>query len=194
MNRQENILYRIFNIKLWGYGLFWSWNLIFLAFMFLGFAPNVLPDIVNDMSEDLIPLKYLMTAVLVTLIPLMAALLGLTLLRNSPRKLLILGYGVEGPLMIFLLVRIFVIRDATPVIDLLYVFALAGVLSLLWQILDKRIEQRSMIFDNLRILGLTLLLLVGIYAAVLIGFYVVPVLKEVPQFIVDAGRELPGVR
>ena len=23
----------------WAYGLFWSWNLIFLAFMCLGFAP-----------------------------------------------------------------------------------------------------------------------------------------------------------
>jgi len=68
MKKAKNILRRIFNIQIWGYGLFWSWNLIFLAFMFLGFAPNLLPDMIDSIRDDLIPLKYLVTAVLVTLI------------------------------------------------------------------------------------------------------------------------------
>lgn len=189
MNRVKNIFRRIFNIKIWGYGLFWSWNLIFLAFMFLGFAPNVLPDTIDAVREGLIPVKYLITTVLVTLIPLIAVLLGLTLLRRSPRKLLALGYGVEGPLMILLLVRIFAVRDATPAIDLLYLFALPGVFTLLWQILDRRIDERGVVLDLIRIAGLTLLFLMGIYAAVLIGFYVVPILKEVPGFFADVVRE-----
>jgi len=189
MKKAKNILRRIFNIQIWGYGLFWSWNLIFLAFMFLGFAPNLLPDMIDSIRDDLIPLKYLVTAVLVTLIPVIAVLLGLTRLRRSPGKLLSLGYGVEGPLMVLMLVRIFAVRDATPAIDLLYLFALPGVFTLLWQILDRHINERGLIFDLIRIVGLTLLFLAGIYAAVLIGFYVVPVLKEVPQFFVEAARE-----
>jgi len=189
MNRLKSIFRRIFNIKFWGYGLFWSWNLIFLAFMFLGFAPNVMPDMIDAIRDDLIPLRYLISAVLVTLIPVMAVLLGMTLLRRSPGKLLSLGYGVEGPLMVLLLVRIFAVRDATPVIDLLYLFALLGVFTLLWQILDKRINERGLVVDILRVVGLTLLFLLGIYAAVLIGFYVIPVLKEVPKFSADAARE-----
>jgi len=188
MNRVKRIFRRIFNIKFWGYGLFWSWNLIFLAFMFLGFAPNVVPEMIDAIREDLIPIKYLVTAVLVTLIPVMAVLLGLLRLRRSPGKLLALGYGVEGPLMVLLLVRIFAVRDSTPAIDLLYLFALLGVFTLLWQILDRRINERGSIFDIVRIVGLTLLFLVGIYAAVLIGFYVVPILKEVPQFLMGAAR------
>jgi len=189
MKKAKNILRRIFNIQIWGYGLFWSWNLIFLAFMFLGFAPNVLPDTIDSIRDDLIPFKYLVTAILVTLIPVMAVLLGLTRLRRSPEKLLSLGYGVEGPLMILLLVRIFAVRDGTPAIDLLYLFALPGVFTLLWQILDRHINERGLIFDIIRIVGLTLLFLAGIYAAVLIGFYVLPVLKEVPQFFADSARE-----
>ena len=102
MSQNMKFVRRILNINIWGYGLFWSWNLIFLAFMFLGFAPNVLPETINAIREDLIPIKYLVTAVLVTLIPLLAVLLGLSYLRKSPRKLLLLGYGVEGPLMVLL--------------------------------------------------------------------------------------------
>lgn len=189
MNRLKRISRRAFNIKIWGYGLFWSWNLIFLAFMFLGFAPNLLPEMIDSIRNDLIPIKYLVTAVLVTLIPLMAVIIGLTLLRRSPGKLLALGYGVEGPLMVLLLVRIFVVRDATPVIDLLFLVSLLGVFTLLWQLLDKRIDDRSLALDILRITGLTLLFLVGIYAAVLMAFYVVPLLKEIPQFFGYAARE-----
>ena len=87
MKKAKTILRRIFNIKIWGYGLFWSWNLIFLAFMFLGFAPNLLPEMIDSIRDDLIPIKYLVTAVLVTLIPVMAVLLGLTRSAPVPRKI-----------------------------------------------------------------------------------------------------------
>jgi len=190
MNGLKNFLRQFFSVKIWGYGLFWSWNLIFLAFMFLGFAPNLLPEMISDVREGLIPIRYLLTAVMLTLIPALAVFLGLTRLRRSPGKLLALGYGVEGPLMVLLLVRIFAVRDATPAIDLLYVFALPGVFTLLWQILDNKIDLRGLFFDILRITGLTLLFLMGIYAAVLIGFYVVPIIKEVPSLFADALGEL----
>ena len=57
MNRIRSFLSRFFNIDLWGYGLFWSWNLIFLAFMMLGFAPNVIPETVNAIRRGLIPIN-----------------------------------------------------------------------------------------------------------------------------------------
>ena len=189
MNRSNYYLKRIFDIRIWGYGLFWSWNLIFLAFMFLGFAPNVLPETLRSIQNDLIPLRYLASVILVTLIPLFAVLLGLTLLRRSPGKLLTLGYGVEGPLMVLLLVRIFAIRDATTAINLLYLCSAVGVFTLFWQLLDKRIDERGLIFDIVRVVGLTVLFLLGIYAGVLIAFYVIPLLKEIPQFFVDMARQ-----
>jgi len=189
MNRINHYLKRIFDIRIWGYGLFWSWNLIFLAFMFLGFAPNVLPETIEGIQNDLVPLRYLISIIVVTLIPLFAVLLGLTLLRRSPGKLLTLGYGVEGPLMVLLLVRIFAIRDSTPVIDLLFLFAVIGVFTLLWQLLDQHIDERGLIFDIVRVVGLTLLFMLGIYAAVLIAFYVIPLLKEIPQFFAEMASQ-----
>ncbi len=41
-------LRKLFDVRVWGYGLFWSWNLIFLAFMALGFAPQVLPSLIDS--------------------------------------------------------------------------------------------------------------------------------------------------
>ena len=48
MNNQTTpLLRKLLNPRVWAYALFWSWNIIFLAFMALGFAPNVLPEMIT---------------------------------------------------------------------------------------------------------------------------------------------------
>ena len=44
---------RLLNRRTWAYGLFWSWNVIFLAFALLGFAPQLLPDVIILDSREL---------------------------------------------------------------------------------------------------------------------------------------------
>ncbi|MCB0227472.1 MAG: hypothetical protein KDI02_27500, partial [Anaerolineae bacterium] len=56
---QPTFLRKIFNPRLWGYGLFWSWNLIFLAFVLLGFAPRLLPEMLQAVRADEIPTAFL---------------------------------------------------------------------------------------------------------------------------------------
>lgn len=158
----------------WAYGLFWSWNLIFLAFMFLGFAPQVLPEMITAVRTDVIPAAFLAYALIVTAIPAAAVIIGLTVLRRSPGRLLALGYGVEGPLMLMLAIRFFVVREATPAVTLLLAIAGLGMAFLLWQILDRNIDARGSLPAHLRAIGLTLLLLTGLYAGVWIAFYAVP--------------------
>ncbi|MFZ6031000.1 MAG: TIGR02921 family PEP-CTERM protein [Chloroflexota bacterium] len=186
----QTLLRGFVGVRFWGYGLFWSWNLIFLAFMLLGFAPNLLPEMFSAMRAGLIPAGYLLLGGLLTLIPVFAVLLGATWLRRSPGKLLALGYGIQGPVMLLLFVRLFIVRQANAAVLLLYGVALLGTATLLWQLLDRRIDGRGLPFDAVRSAGLTLLLLVGVYAALLIAFYAVPVMAALPQFFVDAGRDL----
>ena len=130
-------------MSLWGYGLFWSWNLIFLAFMALGFAPQVLPSLIDSVRISQSPPEFLLYAVVLTLIPLASVLLALTVLRREPGKLLVLGYGVEGPLMLILALRFFVVREATAAVTLMLVLASLGMATLLWQLLDRRINERG---------------------------------------------------
>src|SRR3990170_8138764 len=113
------------------FGLFWSWNLIFLAFMSFGFAPIVLPETFSAVRTGMIPASYLLYALVLALVPVMAVILGLTSLRRSPSRLFALGYVIEGPLMLLLAVRFFAIRQATPGITLLLGLALLGMAAFL---------------------------------------------------------------
>lgn len=160
------------------FGLFWSWNLIFLAFMVLGFAPRLLPEILYSVRSGLIPFIYLLDGAFLALIPILAVVLALTVLRQDPMRQFALGYVVEGPLMLLLAVRFFVIRQATPALTTLMVIAGLGMLGYLWYMLDAKNEQRGRWLNLLHLGGLTLMLLTSFYAALWIAFYALPALVE----------------
>ncbi len=182
---------KLANRRAWAYGLFWSWNIIFLAFMFLGFGPQILPEMITAVQTGTIPTSFLVYAVVLTAIPAVMVILGLTILRRSPGKLFTLGYGVEGPLMLLVGIRFFVVRDATPAITLLLTIAGLGMAAFLWQLIDRSIDARGSLLSHLRVIGLTLLLVAGLYTGIWIAFYAVPIAVEGGRFIADILRDLP---
>lgn len=159
----------------WASGLFWSWNLIFLAFMTLGFAPRILPDMILAVGTAAIPASFLLYALVLAAVPVAAIALGLTKLRRAPLRLFALGYVVEGPLMLTLAVRFFIIREATPGITALLAVASLGMGAFLWHVLDPEVERRGSFSGGLRLAGLTLMALTSLYAAVWIAFYALPI-------------------
>ncbi len=182
------LIHKLTNPRGWAYGLFWSWNIIFLAFMFLGFAPRLLPEMITAVRTDVVPEVFLVYAAVLTVIPAVAVILGLTILRRSPGRLLTFGYGVQGPLMLILATRFFVVREMTPAVTLLLLFAGLGLIALLWQILDENIEARGWLLTHLRVVGLTLVLLIGLYAAIWIAFYAVPLAFQAGDILSDLAR------
>jgi len=188
---------RLVSPRGWGYGLFWSWNIIFLAFMFLGFAPQVLPEVVTAVRGGVIPGQFLVYAVILTAIPAVAVVLGLTVLRREPGRLLTLGYGVEGPLMLLLVLRFFVVREATPAVVVLLSIAGLGVATLVWQLLDRKIDARRTGLAYVGAIGLTLLLVTGLYAGTWIAFYAVPLAAQsweiLSSFVRDIGDITRGM-
>jgi putative PEP-CTERM system integral membrane protein len=196
MNEQQPLSFwrKLANPRSWAYGLFWSWNIIFLAFMLLGFAPRLLPDLLTAVRGEAIPAAFLVYALLLTLIPVVAVVLGLTLLRRAPGRLLILGYGVEGPLMLMLAVRFFVVREMTLAMLVPLSAAALGVVTLLWAILDGNIDRRGPILAHVRAIGLTLLLLVGLYASLWLAFYAAPAAVLAWEPIGDLLRNVPEPR
>ncbi|MBI5301829.1 MAG: TIGR02921 family PEP-CTERM protein [Chloroflexi bacterium] len=161
-----------------GYGLFWSWNIIFVAFMVLGFAPQVLPDLITAVQLGTIPIQFLVFGITLTLIPIVAVILGATRLRRSPGGLVILWYAVQAPLMFMLALRFFLFRDLTPAVAFLMTIATLGMATLLWQILDQNIDARGAVLTHVRVIGLTLLLVIDLYGSLWVAFYTVPVIGE----------------
>lgn len=175
MKKRPQIIRTLTDSRNWAYWLFWSWNLIFLAFMLFGFGPQILPDMILAVRTRTIPAAFLVYASLLIAIPVLAVILGLTVLRRSPGRLFALGYGVEGPLMLMLAIRFFVVREMTPAVTLLLAIGGLGIATLLWQILDRDIDSRGSLLTYLRLIGLSLLLAIGLYASLWIAFYVLPV-------------------
>jgi putative PEP-CTERM system integral membrane protein len=177
--------------------LFWSWNLIFLAFMSLGFAPIMLPETFIAVRTGAIPISFLVYALVLAFIPVLAVILGLTVLRRSPSRLFALGYVIEGPLMLILAVRFFAIRQASPGMNLILSVALAGMAAFLWTLLDPRSGHRSPAVEFLRLAGLTLMALTSLYAAAWIAFYALPLgvegVRAVFNFLLDLPRNLGAI-
>ena len=174
-------------------GLFWSWNLIFLAFMSFGFAPLVLPETFTAVRTGVIPAAFLAYALVLATIPLAAVILGLTMLRNSPSRLFALGYVIEGPLMLMLAVRFFAIRQATLGTILPMSIALLGMAAFLWYLLDPRAGSRRPASESARLAGLTLMALTSLYAAAWIAFYALPLGVEGVRWLNDTLSNLPRV-
>lgn len=164
----------ISNSGVLGYGLFWAWNLIFLAFMLLGFAPLILPSLLIGAQANIVPVSFAATALLLIFIPIVAVILGATVLRREPGKLFALGYAVEGPLMLLVAIRLFVVREMTTLMAFVFVIAALGMLAFFWQLLDRKIDQRGAAATTVRVAGLTLFAIVALYAAVWLAFYAIP--------------------
>ena len=120
--------------------------------------------------------------------------IGITLLRRNPGRLFGLGYGVEGPIMLLLALRFFVVRQMTTAVGLLLGVAALGILTYCWHLLDKNISKRNPILTHIRMAGLTLLLITGLYAAIWIGFYALPLsveaFRSIDDFFTSIWREL----
>ena len=154
--------------------LFWSWNIIFMAFMLLGFAPIILITLVQGVMDGWVPWTFLAFAGTLVLIPMLAIAIAVIALRGHTERLFALGYGVQGPLMVVLAARFFALRELTAPLILMIVAAVLGLLALLWQLLDKTPDVRGGFVRGLRLVGITLLLGVGLYISVFMAFYALP--------------------
>ena len=97
--------------------LFWPWNLLCLCLVFFGLVPRVLVDLVRDSSRGLIPWNLTLAVLCLMAIPLVSVAWATRLFRY-PRKLVALLYGLEVPLCLVCLFRIFLVRELTPILAL----------------------------------------------------------------------------
>src|SRR5262245_55866851 len=96
------------------HAIFWPWNCVFLMVVLFGLAPFQVGPKVFEVFFGFLPLELFLTGVAVILIPAAATVAGVMWFRSEPRKLMQLFYGVEAPLFLVGLARLFLIRELTP--------------------------------------------------------------------------------
>lgn len=173
--------------------IFWGWNIIFLlmdTFIFYFFSiPLLLATILGE-----IPLDFSLTILALMIMPILSILLAKKHFDKQPRQLMRFFYGVEAPLFVLCLIRLFLIRELTPVSGMflaticLCIAAFCGELLYGYVGFREDLTEQTIKNNNFwaRLIGQekmawlqmgchSLMLIIGLYAATILFFYALPV-------------------
>ena len=105
-------LKQIFNIIF--HAIFWLWNLAFLLVVYAGIIPQIGAALITATFSREIPSEFFITFVGLIAVPTVCTLIGVLRFRKQPLQLLRLFYGIEAPLFLLCLIRLFLLRELTP--------------------------------------------------------------------------------
>ncbi|MEG4012266.1 MULTISPECIES: TIGR02921 family PEP-CTERM protein [unclassified Microcoleus] len=180
--------------------IFWLWNLTFLSIVYLGILPYLAIPLIQATIDGIIPLEFALTLTALIAVPTIFTIVGFNKrFSKQPLQLMRLFYGVEAPLFLLCLIRLFLLRELNPpssqIIGTIGLCIAGFLVEILYGYLGKteNIQETSIsqnaenkqhhanrLMGNKQIawiqLGVhSLMLLVGIWAATLLMFYALPV-------------------
>jgi putative PEP-CTERM system integral membrane protein len=179
--------------------IFWLWNLTFLSIVYLGILPIIGVPLIMATIDGTIPLEFSLTMAATIAVPTVCTVIGAGRFSKQPLQLMRWFYGVEAPLFLLCLLRLFLLRELTPasyqIIATIALCIAAFFVEMLYGYLGKR-ENAQNISDSqtspnkqphfFRLIGEkrsawlqlgchSLMVVVGIWAATLLMYYAVPV-------------------
>lgn len=172
-----------------GHLLFWGWNLSFLALVTFGLGPTVIGPMGVAASVGMIPWHFVAFGLLLTAIPPAAMALGLWKLRSDPGRLLSMFYGVQAPLMLVCLIRLFAVQVLTAPTALALGVVVVGAATLLRTLLHGP-DERSTPILVARLAGASAWAVACAWTAALLGLYAVPVGLLGASALVEGGLGL----
>lgn len=153
--------------------IFWLWNLTFLLVVYAGILPLVTPALITATFAGEIPLEFFLTLVGIVAVPTICTFIGLLRFKGQPVQLMRLFYGVEAPLFLLCLIRLFLLRELTAasaqILNTIFVCIAAFFLYLLYGY-----ATRNRLAAWLQMIAHSLMLLIGLYVGTVLMFYAVP--------------------
>ncbi|MEG4214258.1 TIGR02921 family PEP-CTERM protein [Microcoleus sp. Pol14C6] len=179
--------------------IFWVWNLTFLSIVYLGILPIIGLPLIMATIDGIIPVEFSLTMAATIAVPTVCTLIGARRFSKQPLQLMRWFYGVEAPLFLLCLLRLFLLRELTPasyqIIATIALCIAAFLVEMLYGYLGKK-ENVQNVSDSptshkkqpgsfsligekqsawLQLGCHSLMLVVGIWAATLLMYYAVPV-------------------
>ncbi|MGL5083399.1 MAG: TIGR02921 family PEP-CTERM protein, partial [Microcoleaceae cyanobacterium] len=187
--------------------LFWIFNCTLLLIVYLGFMPFLGIGFLADLITGNVPLNFLLPFVGLVGVPTACSVVGVMKkqrqsVRTSSFSLVHLFFGVEMPLLLFSLIRFFMLRDLTPASGLLLLIGVFGTITYVhWFIsgsdsdvssalnnsLNNSLNSNNPLADGLHLTGLTLALGLAIYGLTISAFFFpafITVMVVLPYLIV----------
>ncbi|WP_293066373.1 TIGR02921 family PEP-CTERM protein [Okeania sp. SIO2B3] len=156
------------------YSIFWVWNVTFLGAVYFWILPTIGWSLIEDTFSGLIPSQFLITFIGIVVIPTVFTIIGGWRFRKQPLQLIRLFYGVEAPLFLLCLLRLFVLRELTQASTLILATIFISIIAFGLEMLNGYANQNRLL-SWLQMFAHTLMLLTGLYVGALLLFYAVPV-------------------
>ena len=158
--------------------IFWLWNITFLTVVYIWILPFLAIFLVLATFAGEIELEFTLTILALIAIPTVCVIIANRHFRQRPVELIRLFYGVEAPLFLFCLVRLFILREMTPasrfVLSTILICITAFFIELVWGYLGEKQHKTSRILSGIQLAVHSLMLLVGFYLGIILLYYAVP--------------------
>ncbi|MCX4026082.1 TIGR02921 family PEP-CTERM protein [Endozoicomonas sp. SM1973] len=180
----KKIMYKL--IRLFNYGLFWSWNLIFCIVALFILVPYVVVVAINDAMLGAGTWGQAGYALFIVVIPIVTMALGVTVYRRNPSMLLKLFYGFEMPVVFLILMRLILLRDINPgmVHFLFNIFIAIGSFFFLSCIADTK-KLKLLALPYVRVILAVITLMTGCYLAALMLPFAIPFFISTIKVLVE---------
>ncbi|ELS03538.1 PEP-CTERM family integral membrane protein [Xenococcus sp. PCC 7305] len=155
------------------HSIFWIWNLLFLAVVYLGILPYVGIPLIEATFNGDIPVDFSLTLFALIAVPTVCTFIGAKYFIKKPKTLMRLFYGVEAPFFTSCLVRLFLIRELT-LASALVLGTLFICISAFTVELFAGYQYNQKVSSWVQMITHTLLLLMGIYLGMVLLFYAIP--------------------
>ncbi len=163
-------------------GIFWGWNLSFLAIVYLGILPFVGIALFAAGLTGEIPWGFQLTMVALIVIPIVATVIGAQRFQQDPVALLRWFYGVEAPLFLLILLRLFLLRELPLASAYVLTTIVLAILTFGLNCLTVP-QERGPVWEWIQLTCNSFVILVGLYAGSVLVFYVPPTLVEFLRFL-----------
>jgi putative PEP-CTERM system integral membrane protein len=157
--------------------LFWISNISLLLILCVGFLPAIGMALARDSIGGRVPIDLILPFIGLVGVPIATAIAGSKQQQAKlPLSLFELFYAIEAPILVTCTVRLFIIRDLNLGSKFFLVSGLLGFFGSCYWFWQQRQpdtrEQRGNLFS---LVGLSLFLLVSLYLAAIVVFFVPPV-------------------
>ena len=164
-----------------GYTVFWGWNVAFLALTLLGILPTSGAGLIQAALSGVLPLNFVIMLLLLIIVPAGSLWIAHQKFTGRPDLQIRLFYGVEAPLFILALIRLFALRELTAASAFLLISIIAS--ALIYGYLLLREASDAYRFSPRETPLSALLLIISLYAGTLLALYAVPAGWEFLSFI-----------
>ncbi len=165
--------------------IFWGWNALFLVFIALILFSGLIPAIFMAVAMGDMPVSFFLSILLLFAAPPAAIAIALKRKTRDGGFLLRLFFGVELPIFLTALGRLFVLRQMTAGTVLLLVSIAVACFYFLWSLYFEKPEIRSRIAAVAHAVPAAIMVVVGIGSAAFLAIYAPPSAVALAKFLGD---------